>query len=387
MILKRLCLLTLPLAVFACGGSESTPSGSATGSSSSSSGVGGSGGSGGSGGCADDQHSLPDGTCEQAVSWVKSAGIAVPRDHHETFLVDPGPAASRYLFLMGGFAQASGKLIKTIERAPIADDGSLGAWESAGMLPIGISGAGIALAHNELIIAGGFQTKSSWTAPIGADGSIGAFTEGPLLPGVRFHTAGFAYGDYFYLTGGLAGTKTVDEVIRAKIGADGALSPFEVTAHLPNTLSHHVAIVEGSTLYLVGGQTGNTNDNSGLPRKEVLVSTIAEDGSLGAFTPTAELPVSFMATAGVIHNDYMYVFGGVLAPGMTEAGAVPTNKVMRAKVLSPGKLGAWEEDTASALPKARSHVHQTPVWKSHVYSVSGLQGFTDTDEVDIGTFK
>src|SRR5262249_15477946 len=125
-----------------------------------------------------------------------------------------------------------------------------------------------------------------------------------------------------------------------------------IAAHLPYSLSHHVALVDGDTLYVIGGQTGNTNDNSGMPHKEVQIATLAADGSVGAFSQGPALPQAYETSAGIIHDGFVYVVGGVVDTTSNEASGVPTANVLRAKILGPGKLDAWALDKASKLPFA-----------------------------------
>jgi hypothetical protein len=344
-------------------------------------------GAGGAGGCAADEHAGSDGNCDTTIAWAKGPSIDLARDHHLTFIADPGPTASRFLYVAGGFSQASNALLDSVVRCPLADDGSLGAWEDAGKLMTATSGNGVVVTHGEVIIAGGFQSSSSWTAPIAADGSLGAWALGPKLGGVRFHTTAVTSGDWVYVIGGLNGNVTTDEVARTTIGADGSLSDWQVIAHLPYSLSHHVSFLDGTTLYVVGGQTGNTNDNSGKPHTETLIATIQSDGSLSDWSMGPPLPQAYETSASMVHDGFAYVVGGILDKTSNEAGGVATKNVVRARITGPGELDGWAVDAGSALPIARSHVHQTPVFGDHVYSVAGMMGIGDTTEVDVGTFQ
>ncbi len=176
-------------------------------------------------------------------------------------------------------------------RAPIASDGTLGAWTAAGLLPAPIAGMGAVVTHGELILSGGYFSDKTWVAAVQADGSLGAWTAGPPLDQQAFHTAAAVYGDFLYVVGGLGGTMldtTSDDVQRAPIAADGTLGAFSTVAHLPYTLSHHVLLIDGATMYVIGGQTGNPNDNSGTPHKEVQIAALGTDGSVGAWTQGPE---------------------------------------------------------------------------------------------------
>ena len=63
--------------------------------------------------------------------------------------------------------------------------------------------------------------------------------------------------------------------------------------------------------------------------------------------------------------------------------------IARAPLAADGTIGTWFADPASALPHARSHVHQMPIRGTFIYSVGGAPtGFPSTTafETDIGTF-
>lgn len=393
--MRRLTLpaLAASFILIACGGSsESPPTGSTSASSGSTaaSGAGGSGGSGGGSGgaspCPSEQHLVDAGVCDTAITWTAGPPVAKPRDHHGTFLVDPGGTASRFLYVAGGFSQASSTLLSDVARVPVADDGSLGAWTSGTKLPIGIAGMGVVVTHGEVILAAGYQSKHTYTSAIQADGSLGAWTKGPDVSQILFHAAAVAHGDFLYVIGGIDDTMTSDEVQRSAIAADGSLGAFETIAHLPYTLSHHVAVVDSDTLYVIGGQTGNVNINAGTPHKETQIASFAADGSLSAWTQGPDLVVASETSAGLVHDGYVYVVAGVDDTN-GEASGKPSKKVQRARISAPGQLEPWAYDDASALPSPVSHVHQLPVYRDHVYSASGERSGTDVAAVNVGQFK
>jgi hypothetical protein len=322
-----------------------------------------------------------------AIAWEPGPDLAVPRDHHGTFLVDPGPTSARFLYAAGGFSQATATLLPGVVRAPVADDGTLGPWADAAPLPLGISGMGVVVTHNEVVLTGGYSSKKSWSAAIQPDGSLGTWTPGPDLDQGLFHGALVAFGDWVYVVGGINGNVTTDEVQRAQIGADGALGAWSVVAHLPYSLSHEVAAVDGATLYVVSGQSGNVNNNSGTPHLEVQVATFAQDGTLGPWTAGPPVPQAIETASAAVHDGFLYVLGGVVDATAHESSGVASTQLLRAPILSPGVLGAWSVDTASQLPGARSHVHQAPIFGSHIYSVSGLLSTgDDSPSVQVGTF-
>ena len=338
--------------------------------------------------CAADQHTGADGLCDTTITWSTGPSIGLARDHHATFLVDPGPSASRFLYVAGGYSQTLGMPLKSVVRAPVADDGSLGAWETVADLPQGVSGAGVVVTHGVVVLAGGFESNATWVAKIASDGSLGSWTHDPALGGVRFHTSAVAFGDFVYVVGGLEDTKTTDEIARAPIDTSGTLGAFRVVAHLPYSLSHHSAVVDGSTLFVVGGQTGNTNDNSGTPHKEVQAASLGDDGSVGEWSQTAALPRAYETHASVVHDGMLFVIGGIVDTMTDESSGKPTSDVLRARIAGPLTVDAWAADAASALPEPRSHVHQAVVFGDHLFHVSGMDGsLGDRADTRVGTFQ
>jgi len=335
--------------------------------------------------CSSDEHDAG-GVCDLGITWTAGPSLAdgLGRDHHHTFLVDPGGTASRFLYVAGGFNEAG--MLGTILRAPVADDGSLGAWTDAGMLPTAVAGAGVVVTHGVVILAGGFSSKSTLIAPINADGSLGTWKTGPTLPGAWFHTSAVVHGDYIYVLGGITGTVTTDNVVRASIDAQGNMGNYEVIAHLPYTLSHNTTVVDGDTLYVINGQTGNTNNNSGHPHKEVQIATFQPDGKLSPWTQGPQTPDAYETHGSALHDGYIFIVGGVMDATSDESNGLPTRDVVKAQILGPGQLGPWVKDQSSKLPAPRSHTHQLPIFKNKIYGVSGLDETVDETDVRIGTF-
>lgn len=324
---------------------------------------------------------LEDAGCRSSISWTLGPPLALPRDHHATFIIDRGDPSSRFLYVAGGFSQASAQLLKSLVRAPILDDGGLGDWEDAGVqLPAGIAGMGVAQTQDEVIFAGGFNSAKTYTAHINADGSLDYFKPGPLLDAYCFHTTASVHGGYLYVVGGLNISVTTDEIQRAELQEDGGLGPFAVIQHLPYSLSHHVAVVDGDTLYVIGGQTGNPNNNSGLGHDDVLALTFDGDGGLSEAQPVMSLPVAAVTSAGALYNGQLHVLGGITG------GAAATSELPSASVYQSLAGGEWSERTESVMPGERSHVHHAPIWNGHIYFVSGMSGGNDSPDSFLGTF-
>lgn len=295
--------------------------------------------------------------------------------------------AGKFLWAAGGI-QDNTVALSSIERATIAEDGSVGAWAGAGALPEPVIGGSVAQVGDAVILTAGIRPDTSGKAVlsdktnialIGADGKLGAFTEGPLLSATRFHHGMAAHGDTLYVVGGLTGDNTDNTPIveKATVSA-GAIGNWETTTPLPEKRSHHAVVVHGDGLFVIAGLTGNPAAVN-TPLSDVLRAPIAADGSLGEWKTVGTLPSALATHAAFVYLDSIYVVAGV------EDDSSNTDAVRRAKVAADGTLSEWE--SVASLPTAHAHAHQTPVLEGFVYSVGGaLQHMSSTD-VFVGKFQ
>jgi hypothetical protein len=332
-------------------------------------------GGGGSATCPADAHDDPDAGCVASITWAMGPKVPTARNHHHTWIADQGAAV--FLYVAGG-SDANSDGLSDVQRAPVNADGTLGPWAAGTSLPDAIIGAGVALIHGEVVLAGGYGLSTTWISAIQPDASMGPWKAGPPLPGAWFHTTAVAFQDFVYVIGGLDGTTEENQVVRSLVASDGTLGAWQPAATLPYALSHHASVVSGTTLYVLGGESVD-----GVPRDDVLSAPLAADGSIGAWKHELSLPSPVETHSAFVHDGSLYVVGGIVGPSLASSAAV-----VRSPLAADGTLGAWVTDASSALPHARSHVHQTPVRQTWVYSVAGAPtGFPSvTDETDVGTF-
>jgi hypothetical protein len=324
--------------------------------------------------CAADSHVDDAGVCSASIAWTVGADIAIPRNHHMTWVTE---GTNAYVYVAGG-SNASSQAIADVQRALINSDGTLGAWEEVTPLPAPTIAASVILTHGEVILTGGYSTVATWTSQIQADGSMGPWMAGPKLTGPWFHATGVAFQDFAYVIGGfdLLGNE-INQVVRASVADDGTLGPWQSVATLPSGLSHHASVVFGSTLYVSGGESKN-----GVPKPDVITASLASDGSLGAWATAPSLPYAVETHATFVHDGAIYVAGGI------DGNLNSLATITRAPLAPDGTVGTWVVDPFSALPHARSHVHQMPIHGAFIYSVAGAPtGFPSTTaETDIGSF-
>ncbi|MEZ4593555.1 MAG: hypothetical protein R3D55_20790 [Chloroflexota bacterium] len=145
-------------------------------------------------------------------------------------------------------------------------------WKHEGNLPDGISNhaaALVTLASGEqgIYVVGGLrgsvQSNSVQFAPIEPSGDLGAWEPVSLLndvSGLQRHKV-IARDGFLYVIGGSTSftiDNSLDTVFRAQIGANGTLSPWEKLNALPYPLhSHAIAVSRSGQIYVVGGDESN----------------------------------------------------------------------------------------------------------------------------------
>ncbi len=322
-------------------------------------------------GCLPHQHPGEDGGCTSTLTW--TAGPSLPaeaaRDHHVTFIFEGDAGA--YLGIAGGVAMGttSDKLFSDVYVSHLGADGQPEAWvRSANRMTVPMGGAGLAIAGQRIYMMGGIATPSSLTnqvvsAPLLPSGQVGVWREETrFLAPVRYHLGAFAHGDFVYLLAGFDGHGVFGDVQRARIGPNGVLGAWEQTTALPSPRSHHAVAMQGDSVYVVGGW-----GMSG-PFKEVLRSTLAADGTLGAWVKVADLPTARRTHSATFVDDALYVLNGEDGDGSHLGNAV--TEVLRAPLLPDGTLGAFSV-VSDPSPSPRRHTHQAPAWNGRLYSVAG----------------
>ncbi len=365
----------LLLAAAACGGTEAggDPSSSA------------SAGSGGSAeSCPAGSHrAAGSATCQATLDgWQSAPPLAKARDHHVTFVVES--SAGPMLYALGG-VQNMTTALSGGERAAIAANGSLGAWQAV-PIPEPILGGSVAVVGSTVVVTAGIRLgtagKTALSAKcdggvVAADGSL-AWSSCPALAEPLFHHAMVATGDHLYVVGGLTGAgndNTPNVAIAAVV--DGKVGPWSSGTALPDKRSHHGLALGPGALYVTGGLKGDpAGVSSGY--RDVLRAPFAAGGTLGAWAKVGELPATLGTHASFVWLDHLYVLGGV------ENDSTNSDAVRRAPIAADGTVGAWE--SLPPLPKKRAHAHQTPLYRGFVYSVAGAFEHNSLADVFIGAF-
>lgn len=319
---------------------------------------------------------MPCGTLE----WATSATASRLRNHHFTFVAETN--VGNFLYELGGVNGAT--ILKSGDRAPLAADGSLGAWSGVNPLPVATGGMTGAVISGRVLIAGGtvvgnIITDLAYAAEIFSDGSLGNWAAAGSVGHPRMHPGSFVVGNRIYVLGGFNDPDVWDDVVSATVGTDGTVSAWKSAGQLPGKLSHmSVSYVDGY-VFLTGGLTASAFENPDL-LNNVWRGHVGADGTVGDWVAMPPLPVALGTHASFFYGGHLYAGGGINA---TEH----EKRFWRAPIGSDHALGPWE--LAAALPEARGHVHQLPILGNHVYSVAGAvdYGLNSTSKVVVGTFK
>ncbi len=361
----------------ACSDDSTATTTSAT---SSTSGGGGAGGQGGQGpDCPDGTH-VSGNDCEALFDGFEQApGLLEARDHHVTFAKET--AFGTFLYVAAG-VQDNSLLLRTVERAPINADGTLGAWQALPDLPSSAPGAGVALVDNTVLIIGGLRAFKPSTKVMVADiqdnGDLTQVGDGPDLTVSRFHLTAVSHGKTVYVIGGLTGDgkDNTPSVERAEVG-DLGVGAFSETTPLPAKRSHHAAVVIDDTIYVLGGLTGDpAGQNEGY--SDVLRSVLGADGTPGPWEHAGDLPYNLATHAAFAHAGKLYVLGGV------QEDTQDADALLAAPLLDDGTLGSFE--LVGNLPMERAHDHQTPLVNGVFYSIGGAHHHISQSEAYRGIF-
>lgn len=228
------------------------------------------------------------------------------------------------------------------------------------------SAATSAVVGNYVYVIGGSDSidylDSVERARINADGSLTPF----INSNVRLATARAGYtcvvlGIFLYVLGGANSTGILGSVERASIAPDGSLGPFTIVPDLTLDVARKDAtsIVLGNSLYILGG-TGNGVLDS------VERAIINADGSLGPFVRVADVTLATARTGhtSMIADNALYVVGGSGTSGVT-------GTVERAIIANDGSLGAFVPVVGVGLVTARAG-HSGAMIGNSLYVIGGI---------------
>lgn len=278
---------------------------------------------------------------ESASPWRQTAPLLTPRSG--AGIVE----ANGIIYAIGGIDGMH--FLKSSESSAIQSDGTLAAWRAGSALneERGFFGAA---AHNGFVYAvgggngpSGFHLlRSVERAAILADGSLGPWQkETHLLNFPRRCAKVVAAGDYLYAIGGFGGV-LFDSAERARVNADGSLGAWEfLDGKLTMPRYIHALAEANGRVYVLGGHA----QQGGAGEAATEYAALDPQGRLRTWRAAAALNHGRYGLVAAAHGDYLYAMGGM-------SGANFFDVVEKTRVDADGAPGAWHDDTALPAPLA-----------------------------------
>jgi len=191
----------------------------------------------------------PDGTLGQ---WEKEKnGMVVARRCSKIIATD------KALYSFGGFG---GVLLDSVEYAEFQPDGSLGEWKLDPNVMTTQRYINSVKKEGDLffVIGGHDQSKGTgitnveWSRPA-ADNSLQKWQATTPMQQGRYALSTASYGDYIYALGGISGAEYLDTIERTKVGKNGQLEPWQATSHLDQSRAYFSVIDYNDRLYVIAG--------------------------------------------------------------------------------------------------------------------------------------
>ena len=165
-------------------------------------------------------------------------------------------ATDTAIYSFGGFG---GVLLDTVERADFLPDGHLGEWQlepKTMLMPRYVNGVK-KWGSAAYVIGGHDQDKGvgitdvEWS-PLGSAEMRNWKKTAPLQIG-RYGLSTVTHGNYIYALGGLTGLEFLDSVEKSKVNPDGQLSPWEMTTPLTVSRGMFSVVEYKDWIYVLGG--------------------------------------------------------------------------------------------------------------------------------------
>lgn len=250
------------------------------------------------------------------------------------------------VYVIGG---SNGVNINVIQVADIAEDGSIGPWGNYALtLPSTMRNFQVAVTRDHLyLLAGtgsGNSTNFIFRSPIDSNGNLGAWqTDGVLPHGVSGHQV-FVSSSRMYVIGGSVdgGLTTISNVYYTEIAADGSLGTWSAGPSLPVGVQYSRLAVTKGRVYLLGGHTGS------VVMSNMIYGSVDSQGVITAWTATGVLPVSVALGHTVVTSQYAYYLGGTINNDLSGT----TGSILKAPINPDGSIGNWDLMTGNCPVKA-----------------------------------
>ncbi|KAL7302173.1 hypothetical protein TKK_0005396 [Trichogramma kaykai] len=171
---------------------------------------------------------------------------------------------------------------------------------------------------------GPFETVHRWQRMPECDEFVGARRSK--------HTV-VAYKDAIYVFGGDNGKQMLNDLLRFDVKEKSWGRAFS-TGGPPAPRYHHSAVVNGSSMFVFGGYTGDIHSNSNLTNKNDLFEYRFQTGQWLEWKFTGKTPVARSAHGAVVYDNKLWIFAGY-------DGNARLNDMWTISLL-PGEPKTWE---------------------------------------------
>jgi uncharacterized RmlC-like cupin family protein len=288
--------------------------------------------------------------------WKQASSFSVARAGAAAVVADDA------IYLIGGVDGRD--FLATTEYAKIQKDGSLGPWQPGPVLNEA-RGFTDAVVHDGFIyVVGGGNgpygkhlLRTVERAKIGKDGTLGPWQKESDMQVTRRCTKLAATDKKLYSFGGFGGV-LLDSVESAEFRPDGSLGEWKVEPEVM-TMQRYVNGVKnvGGAAYVIGGH----DQSKGVGVTAVEWSQFGKDGTLDKWKATSPMQTGRYGLSTAYYGGYMYALGGM-------SGAEYLDSIEKNKVGANGELGTWQVTTP--LPQARASFSVVD-YKDRIYILGG----------------
>jgi len=174
-----------------------------------------------------------------------------------------------------------------------------------GDLPSAIAQEQAVLTTNKLYTLGGVDTSAVYAATVNSDGTLAAWSTVTSLPVATSAAALVVTSNRVYVAGGIISGNPSAAVHTAFINTDGTLGAWSAAASLPVAISNAQVMVSKKRVYIFGGKVG------GVASSAVYTAPINADGTLGAWTTQSSLPATIYDSQAIVTANKVHLLGGV----------------------------------------------------------------------------
>lgn len=241
------------------------------------------------------------------------------------------------VFIFGGNNGAS---INTIQTATVADDGTVGAWSNLAMtLPFTLRNFKVVTTKGFVYLISGTSSGNStnfvYRSPIDINGNLGAWqADGAMPAGLSGHQVFLTSTQMYAIGGSLDGGVTAgNTVYKSTIAADGSLGAWSAGPALPINLQYTRLAITKGRVYLIGGHTGS------VVVPNIIFGTIDTSGLITSWTASSVFPASVALGHIFTTTSNVYYLGGTINNDLSGA----TSNIFTCSIAADGSFGTWSQ--------------------------------------------